>query len=179
MCIRVYKEKDIIICGRSIGSGPSIFLSSQRSPGAVILISPFTSICQVVKSLVGFMNLFIKDRFVNINIIEKVTSPILFIHGQNDDIVPFQHSIDLSKKCKCPYEIILPEEMDHNEINIYDDFLEPLTTFLQRHSLLMNSDSDRKHLPKELFDIPVKFQVMKKNKDLMTSVVRKYFNVSS
>lgn len=137
-------EEDIVICGRSIGSGPSIFLCSQRKPGGLILISPFTSIGEVVKNIVGFMKFIIKDRFQNINLIENVLCPILFIHGQKDDIVPFNHSIELSKKCKCPYEIILPDEMDHNEIHIYDDFLEPVTSFLQRHNLLeINNDINK------------------------------------
>ena len=39
--------------GRSIGTGPVTHLGSIRSPGAIILISPYTSIRDVVKYLVG------------------------------------------------------------------------------------------------------------------------------
>ena len=53
---------DIIICGRSIGSGPATYLSANRSPGATILISPFTSIKQTAKSLVGLLNVLVADR---------------------------------------------------------------------------------------------------------------------
>jgi hypothetical protein len=38
-----YLEKDIIILGRSIGSGPACYLSSKRNPGALALISAFAS----------------------------------------------------------------------------------------------------------------------------------------
>jgi len=169
-------EKDIVICGRSIGSGPSIYLCSKRRPGALVLVSPFTSICNVVKSLVGFVSLFIKDRFVNISLIDKVACPVLFIHGQKDNIVPFTHTIELSQKCKSPMEIILPESMDHNEINVYDDFLEPLTTFLQRYNLIeVSKEEKRISLPEEIFLIPSTLDV-KQNKDFVTSFVRKYFN---
>lgn len=38
------KEENIIVLGRSIGSGPAIHVASKRSTGALILISPFKSI---------------------------------------------------------------------------------------------------------------------------------------
>ena len=55
-------QKDIIICGRSIGSGAAIYLAANRTPGGLILISPFTSIKNTVKSIVGIFNVFVADR---------------------------------------------------------------------------------------------------------------------
>jgi hypothetical protein len=171
-------SKDIIICGRSIGSGPSIYLCSKRKPAALILISAFTSICSVVKSLLGsFMSMIVKERFVNIDLIDKVTSPVLFIHGQKDKVVPFEHTIELSRKCCSPMEVVLPEEMDHNEIQVYDDFLEPLTCFLNRFCLLDFDDSQGKVcFPKEVFIVPECFESGKENKDYVSSFVRRCFN---
>lgn len=175
-------EKDIIICGRSIGSGPSIYLCANRTPGGLILISPFKSIQEVVKSIIGIFNFLVQDRFNNIDLVEKITCPTLFIHGQKDEIVPFSHSIELSKKCKCPIEIILPEEMDHNEISIYDDFLEPVTSFLQRHFLLNVKDEKKKVFDKKYYEIPTELKNLddfKKNhsQDSFTKLVRRVFGV--
>ncbi len=47
------EEDNIYIFGRSIGSGPSLYLSSKRKPGALILMSPFTSVRAVAENLVG------------------------------------------------------------------------------------------------------------------------------
>lgn len=44
-----WKESDIIICGRSIGSGPACYLAANYKPAALVLISPHTSIRGVVK----------------------------------------------------------------------------------------------------------------------------------
>lgn len=175
-------EKDIIICGRSIGSGPAIYLSANRKPGGLILISPFKSIQEVVKSIIGVFKFLVLDRFPNIDIVDKITCPTLFIHGQKDEIVPFNHSLELSKKCKCPYEMILPEDMDHNEIHIYDDFLEPVTAFLQRHSLLSLKEEKKKEFNEKVFEIPKDledFDKFKKsnNKDPFTQLIRKMFGV--
>ena len=46
-------EQNIILLGRSIGTGPATYLARERSPGAVILIAPFTSIKDVARNMVG------------------------------------------------------------------------------------------------------------------------------
>jgi hypothetical protein len=56
-------EENIFVFGRSIGSGPSLYLSSKRNPGSLILMSPFTSVRAVVGNLVGnFLKYFISER---------------------------------------------------------------------------------------------------------------------
>jgi esterase/lipase len=41
-------QKDIVICGRSIGSGPACYLSEKFNPGCLVLISANTSIKNIV-----------------------------------------------------------------------------------------------------------------------------------
>lgn len=45
----MWKEHDIIVCGRSIGSGPACYISSRFKPASLVLISPHTSIRGIVK----------------------------------------------------------------------------------------------------------------------------------
>ncbi len=96
-------EKDIIICGRSIGSGPSVYLAANRNPGGLILISPFKSIRETANSILGFLKFIVADRFKNIEIIEQVTCPLLIIHGQKDNLIPFSHSVELTQNTSGPY----------------------------------------------------------------------------
>ena len=44
-----WREEDIVVCGRSIGSGPACYIASNHSPGGLVLVSPHTSIRGVVK----------------------------------------------------------------------------------------------------------------------------------
>jgi hypothetical protein len=46
-------EKDIIIFGRSMGSGPATHLSSCRKPGALLLMSSFKSIRAIAEDQAG------------------------------------------------------------------------------------------------------------------------------
>lgn len=58
-------SNNIYVFGRSLGSGPSLYLSSNRNPGGLILISPFTSIQMVAESLVGKMfKYLINERYL-------------------------------------------------------------------------------------------------------------------
>lgn len=77
-----YDPKDIIIFGRSMGSGPACHLASLSNPCALILLSPYMSLREAVKSLIGSLPSFlVKERFQNSEVIKKVTCPTLIIHG--------------------------------------------------------------------------------------------------
>lgn len=68
-----WRSKDIIIMGRSIGTGPAIWLSAERKPGALALISPHTSIRGVVRDLFGLgvvAQFLVNERFRNLEIIK-------------------------------------------------------------------------------------------------------------
>lgn len=93
-----YLSSNIIVFGRSIGSGPATYVASNRNPGALILLSPFTSLRAVVKEHLGFLENIIKDRFNNYENIKKCKCPCLFIHGIMDRLISYQHSKKLCGK---------------------------------------------------------------------------------
>ena len=66
------KEKNIILFGRSMGSGPSTYLSAKRNPYSLLLMSPYTSIKDVARNLLGwmaFLSVIVYERFRNIDLI--------------------------------------------------------------------------------------------------------------
>jgi len=174
-------EKDIIVCGRSIGSGPAVHLAANRNPGALILISPFKSIQETASSILGIFKFLVKDRFNNINKIKTVTCPLLLIHGQQDNLIPFTHSLELSKNTGGPYDVFFPENMDHNEFDLYEDFLEPITNFLKRHFLFFHSNKEKIFLKSEIFDIPEYLidpnNENSKKKDFFSKMLRKMLKI--
>ena len=54
-CMTSLREKDIILLGRSLGSGPATHIASKFEPGGLILMSPYTSIKSVATNKVGFL----------------------------------------------------------------------------------------------------------------------------
>ena len=82
---------NIILFGRSLGSGPSCYLAHRLSKagvdlGGVVLQSPLLSIYRV---LLDLRFSFYGDQFLNIDFIESINCPVLVIHGTSDEIVPF------------------------------------------------------------------------------------------
>lgn len=75
------KERDVIVFGRSIGSGPATFLAAHNNPGALILMSPYTSIKNVVRNKVGWLSAIVAEHFDNIGLMPKVRCPTFIVHG--------------------------------------------------------------------------------------------------
>ncbi|MCQ2818551.1 MAG: alpha/beta hydrolase [archaeon] len=160
------EKQNIFIFGRSIGTTAAIYLSSQRKPGALISVSGFTTIKNVAKGIVGGMlGLLVKDRFTSIEYIKNVTCPVLFIHGQKDKLIPFTHSLELKENCSGPYEILLPEEMTHNEFDYDDDLINPVKNFLEKNTGIQNEGKPIV-LPKYIFDTPLVIKQQLRNSNL-------------
>jgi fermentation-respiration switch protein FrsA (DUF1100 family) len=85
--------EQIVLCGRSLGSGPSCYLALEtakagRSVAGLILHSPFASVYRVVFD-VGVT--LLGDKFSNIDRLANVECPVCIIHGRQDTVVPFEH----------------------------------------------------------------------------------------
>ena len=80
--MRGVAQSDIILFGRSIGSSPASYVANRRNPAALILMSPFKSLREVAKDLVGwFLSLAIAERFRNIDLISEIKCPVFIVHG--------------------------------------------------------------------------------------------------
>lgn len=94
------QAKDIILFGRSLGSGPSSYLAAKFQPGAMILMSGYTSIRSIVKSKVGsLLGYLVQERFENITLMPKVFCPTFILHGQKDALIPYSQAQELEAKC--------------------------------------------------------------------------------
>jgi pimeloyl-ACP methyl ester carboxylesterase len=110
--------EQIVLYGRSLGSGPSCYLASKtasngRSVAGLILHSPFTSVYRVVfdagVTLLG-------DKFPNIDRLKNVECPVCIVHGKKDKVIPFSHATALYEALpkKCQAEPFFVENMAHN-----------------------------------------------------------------
>mmetsp|Transcript_108713 Transcript_108713/g.232296 ORF Transcript_108713/g.232296 Transcript_108713/m.232296 type:complete len:411 (-) Transcript_108713:100-1332(-) len=115
------RYSQIILFGRSLGSGPSVFLAAQYPVGGLILVSAFSSIKAAVQSIVGRVFAWtFPERFPNVKIIANVSCSTLFIHGECDGLIPVEHSLRLFKRCRSRKLLITPPKMEHNS-NLFGD----------------------------------------------------------
>ena len=81
------KPAAIVIVGRSVGGGPSTWLASTVQPAGLALIAPFTSVYRVAFRL----PIYPRDRFPNLKRIRTMPTPLLVLHGENDEVIPVSH----------------------------------------------------------------------------------------
>jgi alpha-beta hydrolase superfamily lysophospholipase len=92
-------EENIIIYGRSLGSGFAAKLASINNPKMLILDAPYYSLTKVTARYMPFMPLsvLIKYPLPTHKWLKYVQCPIHIIHGTNDKLIPYKTSVKLSK----------------------------------------------------------------------------------
>lgn len=118
-----------------MGSGPASYLASKKNAYSLLLMSPYTSIKDVARNLLGwasFLSLIVYERFRNIDLIKEAKCPAFFLHGQLDKLIPPSHSEDLNSNCPTESYLHLPPYMDHNEFDFIEDLIKPFTEFIKR-----------------------------------------------
>lgn len=120
--------------GYSLGSVPSIHISSTKIIKCLILIAPLASGLKTIMNLNMSTNDLEKiDIFCNLSKIIDITSPIMLIHGKSDEIININHSYEMLKKIKNP-SIWFPSNGNHGNIftRYRKKFLEKLNIFFDK-----------------------------------------------
>ena len=149
------EDKNIFIFGRSIGTGPAIYLASIRKPNALFVVSSFTSIRTVAGNIVGPLKYLVKDRFLSKDYIKNVSCPTFFIHGKSDPLIPYEETLALIDMCKCKKDSLLPNHMTHNDFDLESDITEPINKFVAE-----NCEVDKENI--NLDDIETKIEKLHK-----------------
>jgi len=81
----------IIIYGWSLGSAVAVDLASHVQEGAVVLEGAPASIVAIGQQQYPYfpIRLLIRNPFESINKIDRIGSPVLFLHSREDAVVPF------------------------------------------------------------------------------------------
>ncbi|XP_063146827.1 alpha/beta hydrolase domain-containing protein 17A [Candoia aspera] len=122
--------ENIILYGQSIGTVPTVDLASRYECAAVILHSPLTSGMRV--AFPETKKTYCFDAFPNIDKVSRITSPVLFIHGTEDEVIDFSHGLALYERCPKAVEPLWVEGAGHNDIELYSQYLERLRKFISQ-----------------------------------------------
>ena len=127
-------EKNLILYGESLGTGVATHLAQNKNYAGVILETPFTSMIDTAKKFYPYIpvSLLLKDKFENYKKIKNINSPILVMHGEADQIVPFfmgKKIYELANKPKYSYFTKYDDHMmeyDKNLVLALKSFLKSL-----------------------------------------------------
>jgi hypothetical protein len=102
----------IVLFGRSLGGGAVCDLAMKRPAAALILMSTFKSVnAFAVRYLAPAF--LIRDPFDNLAAVRQYPGPVLVIHGNADEVVPFGHGRALHAAARNGKMIVY--EAGHND----------------------------------------------------------------
>ncbi|CAG9136777.1 unnamed protein product [Plutella xylostella] len=116
--------ENIILYGQSIGTVPTVDLAARYEVGAVVLHSPLMSGMRV--AFPNTKRTWFFDAFPSIDKIPKVTSPVLVIHGTEDEVIDFSHGLAIYERCPRAVEPLWVEGAGHNDVELFNQYLERL-----------------------------------------------------
>ncbi len=109
--------ENLIVFGRSLGSTVAVYLAARNKCAGVILESAFTNMADMAKrhfpvipGTGGF-----KLKFPSIDRVGSIDEPILFIHGDQDEIVPYELGRRLFEAATAEKDFYTIEGAHHND----------------------------------------------------------------
>lgn len=113
--IKAQRDQPIALYGHSLGTGVATYLATQRDVFAMVLEAPFNSVAAVAADRYPWVPVLslIKHDFQSDEHIQKVTAPILIMHGDSDETVPLEYGQRLYAKAPEGTEFVIIEGLGH------------------------------------------------------------------
>jgi hypothetical protein len=92
-------RESIVLEGQSLGSGVATEMAARGHGARMVLLSPYTSIADLMSRFVPFLpsSLLVRDRFDNAAKAPRVGIPVLLVHGTDDALIPVEHGRRLAR----------------------------------------------------------------------------------
>ncbi len=110
-------DSNIMIYGKSIGTGIAAYLASQKTCRRLVLETPYYSMKKLAADFApmypsSFLSRYELPTYEYIN---QTTAPLTIFHGTRDAIVPYEHAREL-KASKPGLELVTIEGGEHNDL---------------------------------------------------------------
>lgn len=88
----------IVLSGTSLGTGVAAEMAAQGRGARLVLMSPYTSIPRLARRFAPFLptGWIIDDRFDTLSKAPRLHLPVLIIHGDADELIPYAMSQELA-----------------------------------------------------------------------------------
>ncbi|MCH7598415.1 MAG: alpha/beta fold hydrolase [Myxococcales bacterium] len=115
---RGFPESRIIVFGRSLGGAVAVDLAQDRSLAGVILESTFPSIAAIVANGPGgaWLGALAGKRFDSASKIGRIRAPLLFFHGDRDEVIDYELGRQLFDAAPQPKTFETIHGAGHNDL---------------------------------------------------------------
>ncbi|MBC8110962.1 MAG: alpha/beta fold hydrolase [Verrucomicrobia bacterium] len=136
-----YEENQLVVYGRSLGSGFAAKLASENQPKMLILDAPYYSFKRLTKRFLPFLPIGYLLRFsIRTDIwVKYVRCPIYIIHGTKDWLIPFRSSVELASEAPLNTRLVPIYGGGHNNLSTFAEYHKNLGDILDgRYDLIFD-----------------------------------------
>lgn len=129
-----YKPGQIIIYGKSLGTGIAAYLASVRDCRSLLLETPYYSLASVAGNYVFFMPVhqLMKYNLDTYKYFDEVTAPITVMHGDKDRLITLANAASLVSHMKTTDAFYVIKGGDHNNLAAFNRFHQVLDSVLEK-----------------------------------------------
>ncbi|MGI8599577.1 MAG: alpha/beta hydrolase [Chitinophagaceae bacterium] len=133
MALKEVPAENIIIYGKSVGTGVASFLASNEESKALVLETPYYSIEKLVQYYMPIypVDLLLKYKFPVHEYLKNVDEPVFMFHGTKDEVIPYKQAIQLKQENQ-KVKLILIENGKHNNLPNFKLFINTLDSLLNK-----------------------------------------------
>lgn len=108
----------IVIVGESLGSGVATHLASENGASGLILAAAYTGMDEMAQRQFPIFpaRWLIKDSYRSVDRIASIDMPLIWIHGKDDELIPFAMGQRLFDAGSAPKEAFAVEKGGHNDL---------------------------------------------------------------
>ena len=126
----------VVLFGRSIGCAVAVEAATKNGAHAVVLESPFTSTRAMAKRVYWFLpgiGLLAPNKYDSLSRIRDVHAPVMVLHGDRDEIVPFDMGRELFDAANPPKRFYTIVGAGHNDTYVIGGpaYYDALASFLE------------------------------------------------
>ena len=129
-----YTPEQIIIYGKSIGTGVASWLASVRDCRHLILETPYYSIPSLLQPVLGIYPLkrLLHFQFPTYQYLPIVKAPVTILHGTDDGVIRYSNASKLIPLLKKNDHFVTIEGGSHNNLSDYPIFQQTILDVLSR-----------------------------------------------
>jgi len=127
-----FEKNNIIVYGKSLGSGIGSWLASKNTCKQLILETPYYSIPDLFSTYAPIypVNAMTHFKFPNGEYLKEVKAPVIILHGSADGVIPISCASKLKNVLKPGDEFVTIDKGSHNDLNDFPLFHEKLDSVL-------------------------------------------------
>ncbi|MBF6213356.1 alpha/beta hydrolase [Nocardia puris] len=107
----------VLYLGKSLGGGVLTELATVHPPAGLILMSTFTGLRDAATSIYPFLpRPLVPDAYPTLRRIPTLTTPVLIVHGDQDELLPLRHAQRLHAAAHHPKRLHIVPGAGHNDV---------------------------------------------------------------